>query len=68
MKESQMLIDGYDKKDFGILPRELKCGDVDFSYGLVTYHQLAHDNMGDIKKIVDDDSPMNTGSDEDVHV
>lgn len=41
MKESQMLISGFEKKSFGVLPNDLTCLDIDFSYSLATYTELA---------------------------
>ena len=32
MKESQMIIDGYEKKSYGIIPKQFTSIDIEFSY------------------------------------
>lgn len=41
MKESQMIVEGYDKKSYGIIPKYFKEIDIEFSYSQCTYNDIA---------------------------
>lgn len=63
-----MLIDGFEKKNFGIVPAKFKAMDVEFSYSLATYNEIAHHSKRDIMEIIEQgENSTDTLSDDSDH-